>query len=254
MPGLDLDFGPVFWALLPAFLLTAVIGTIRAMSSNAALQQVSWRRKRPVDFRAVQGTVTVDGMSNLLCGLAGTVPNTTYSLAAPLIEITGVAARVVAVATGAIFLVLAFLPKALAGRAGDTGPGRRRLSPRPCCDAVHGRHRNGDAGRHGLPQGHGGRGVLLARSRFPERRDLPRAGIRIRRRNILERDHFRRSRRDRHDLDRGFSRTPSGPHGNRVWHRRPAENPRIPRRFLQRATAGKTPWQTGSTPLARRRC
>ena len=122
MPGLDLDFGPVFWALLPAFLLTAVIGTIRAMSSNAALQQVSWRRKRPVDFRAVQGTVTVDGMSNLLCGLAGTVPNTTYSLAAPLIEITGVAARVVAVATGAIFLVLAFLPKALAVVLAIPGP------------------------------------------------------------------------------------------------------------------------------------
>ncbi|MXW92612.1 MAG: hypothetical protein F4114_06360 [Rhodospirillaceae bacterium] len=122
MPGLDLEFGPVFWALLPAFLLTAVIGTIRAISSSAALQQVSWRRKRPMDFRAVQGTVTVDGVNNLLCGLAGTVPNTTNAVAAPLIEITGVAARVVGVATGAIFLVLAFLPKALAVVLAIPGP------------------------------------------------------------------------------------------------------------------------------------
>ncbi len=122
IPGFDLEFGPVFWALLPAFLLTAVIGSIRAISSSTALQRISWRRQRPVDFRAVQGTVTVDGMSNLLSGLAGTVPNTTYSLAAPLVEITGVAARAVAIATGGIFIALAFLPKALAVVLAIPGP------------------------------------------------------------------------------------------------------------------------------------
>ncbi|MCY3829143.1 MAG: hypothetical protein OXF89_08415 [Rhodospirillaceae bacterium] len=122
IPGFDLDFGPDFWALLPAFLLTAVIGSIRAMSSSTALQRVSWRRQRPVDFRAVQGTVAVDGMSNLLCGLAGTIPNSTYSHAAPIIEITGVAARAVAVATGAVFVALAFLPKALAVVLAIPGP------------------------------------------------------------------------------------------------------------------------------------
>ena len=122
IPGFDLAFGPDFWALLPAFLLTAVIGSIRAISSSTALQRISWRRQRPVDFRAVQGTVTVDGMSNLLSGLAGTVPNTTYSLAAPLVEITGVAARAVAIATGGVFVALAFLPKALAVVLAIPGP------------------------------------------------------------------------------------------------------------------------------------
>ncbi len=121
-PGFDLGFGPVFWSLLPAFLLTAMIGTIRAISSNVALQRVSWRRQRPPDFRAVQGTVSVDGLSNLLCGIAGTVPNTTYSVAAPLVEITGVAARAVAIATGAIFLALAFMPKAVAVVLAIPGP------------------------------------------------------------------------------------------------------------------------------------
>ena len=122
IPGLNLEFGPGFWALLPAFLLTAVIGSIRAISSSTALQRISWRRQRPVDFRAVQGTVTVDGLSNVLCGLAGTVPNTTYSLAGPLVEITGVAARTIAVVTGAVFLALAFLPKALAVVLAIPGP------------------------------------------------------------------------------------------------------------------------------------
>ena len=121
-PGFDLDFGPPFWALLPAFLLAALIGSIRTMSSCIAMQRVSWRSRRPVDFRSVQGSVTVDGMSNLLAGLAGTVPNTTYSLAAPLVEVTGVASRVIGVATGAIFLALVCLPKALAVVLAVPGP------------------------------------------------------------------------------------------------------------------------------------
>ena len=75
-----------------------------------------------MDFRAVQGTVNVDGISNLLCGLAGTVPNTGYSVSAPLAELTGVAARGVGIATGAIFVFLAFFPKALAVVLAIPGP------------------------------------------------------------------------------------------------------------------------------------
>ncbi len=122
IPGLDLNFGPEFLVLLPAFLFTAVIGSVRAIGSSAALQRVSWRNPRPVDFRATQGTLMVDGIGNLLCGFAGTAPNTTYSVAAPLVEISGIAARTVAVATGAIFLVAAFLPKAMAIVLAVPGP------------------------------------------------------------------------------------------------------------------------------------
>jgi len=113
-PGIDLEFGPAFWALLPAFLLVTPIVTLRTISSCVAVQSVSWRKRRAVDFRAVQGAVNVDGLSNLLCGLAGTVPNTTYAISSSLTELTGVAARSVGYATGALFIVLAFLPKALA--------------------------------------------------------------------------------------------------------------------------------------------
>ena len=113
-PGFDLDFGSSFWALLPAFLLVAVIAAVRAMSSAVAVQRVSWRGRRAVDFRAVQGAVTVDGLGTLLSGLAGTVPNSTYSVSVPLIELTGVAARGLGIVAGAAFVVLAFVPKALA--------------------------------------------------------------------------------------------------------------------------------------------
>ena len=121
-PGVDLDFGPAFWSLIPAFLLVTLIVTLRSISSCVAVQSVSWRRQRAVDFRAVQGTVNVDGISNLLCGLAGSIPNTGYSISAALAELTGVAARAVGIATGAIFVLLAFFPKALAVVLAIPGP------------------------------------------------------------------------------------------------------------------------------------
>ena len=121
-PGFDLDFGPVFWALLPAFLLVAVINTIRTISSAIAIQRISWRQSRAVDFRAVQGALTVDGMSTLVSGLAGTMPNTAYTVGVSVTELTGVGARSVGVATGVVFIAMAFLPKVLASILAIPGP------------------------------------------------------------------------------------------------------------------------------------
>ena len=77
-PGFDLSFGPVFWALLPAFVFVTLVGAIETIGDGVAIHRVSWRRPRAVDFRAVQGAVAADGAGNLLSGLVGTVPNTTY--------------------------------------------------------------------------------------------------------------------------------------------------------------------------------
>ena len=120
--GFDLAFEPVFWALLPAFLLVAMIASIRTVSGTVAIQRVSWRRPRAVDFRAVQGGITVDGLGNLLSGLAGTVPNAATTVGASVTELTGVGARSVGFASGAIFIVLAFLPKILAVVLAIPGP------------------------------------------------------------------------------------------------------------------------------------
>ena len=113
-PGLDLSFGPTFWALLPAFGFVTLIGAIETVGDSVAIQQVSWRRPRAIDYRAVQGAVAADAVGNLLSGLAATVPNTTYSTSIAVTELTGVAARAVGLAVGAVFIVLAFLPKVLA--------------------------------------------------------------------------------------------------------------------------------------------
>ncbi len=121
-PGFDLNFGPTFWALLPAFLLVAVINSIRTISSAIAIQRISWRQSRAVDFRAVQGALTVDGMSTLISGIAGTMPNTAYTVGVSVTELTGVGARSVGVATGAVFIAMAFLPKVLASILAIPGP------------------------------------------------------------------------------------------------------------------------------------
>lgn len=113
-PGLDLNFGPVFWALLPAFVFVTLVGAIETVGDAVAIQRVSWRRKRATDYRAVQGAVAADGVGNLLSGLAATVPNTTYSTSVSVTEVTGVASRHVGVCIGIIFFALAFLPKTTA--------------------------------------------------------------------------------------------------------------------------------------------
>ena len=109
-PGFDLGFGPAFWGLLPAFVFVTLIGATETIGDSIAIQRVAWRKPRAVDFRAVQGAVAADGAGNLLSGLAGTVPNTTYSTSIAITELTGVAARSVGVWIGIVFVVAAFLP------------------------------------------------------------------------------------------------------------------------------------------------
>ena len=113
-PGLDLSLGAEFWALLPAFIVVTLVGAIETIGDGVAIQRVSRRQRRATDFRLVQGALNADGMGNLLSGLAGTPPNTTYSTSISLAELTGVAARRVGIYIGGIFMLLALSPKVTA--------------------------------------------------------------------------------------------------------------------------------------------
>ena len=99
-----------FW-LIPSFSFAAVVGAIETVGDAVAIQRISWRQPRATDYRRVQGAVAADGVGSLLSGLAGTLPNTTYSTSVAVAEITGVAARRVGVFAGLAFVVLAFFPK-----------------------------------------------------------------------------------------------------------------------------------------------
>ncbi len=114
VPDLSLDLTPggEFWALLPSFaMLTLVLG-IKTISDGVVIQQGSRRRPRAIDFRQIQGMVSVNGIGMLLSGLAGTLPpmvNSSYTLS--VINLTGVASRIVGVGMAIIIVVLAFFSK-----------------------------------------------------------------------------------------------------------------------------------------------
>ena len=113
-PGFDLTFGLSFWTLLPVFVFAALVAAIGTIGDSIGIQQVSWRRWRATDFRSVQGAVAANGVGNLLSGLAGTVPNTSYSSSVAVAKVTGVASRLVGISAGILLVAIALLPKALA--------------------------------------------------------------------------------------------------------------------------------------------
>ena len=120
--GIDLGFGPEFWALLPAFVMVTLVGAMDTLGDSIAIQRVSWRKQRSTDFRSIQGAIAADGFGNLLSGVAGTVPNTTYGVSVSIAELTGVAARRVGICVGLIFILLAFLPKLVTAIIAIPGP------------------------------------------------------------------------------------------------------------------------------------
>ena len=121
-PGLDLGLGAEFWALLVTFAFVSLVSALETVGDGVAVQQVSRRQFRTTDFRVIQGALNADGLGNVLSGLAGTVPNTTYSSSIPLISLTGVAARRVGVYAGAFLIAAAFFPKIAAILLAIPGP------------------------------------------------------------------------------------------------------------------------------------
>ena len=63
--SLDLTLSKEFWAILPSFaILTLVLG-IKTISDRIVIQQGSRRRPRAIDFRQIQGMVSVNGVGML---------------------------------------------------------------------------------------------------------------------------------------------------------------------------------------------
>ena len=114
LPALSLDLTPgrEFWALLPSFaILTLVLG-IKTISDGIAIQQGSWRRPRAIDFRQIQGMVSVNGIGMLLAGITSTLPPMSYSsFSLSLVNLTGVAARRVGIGVAIVLVALAFFSK-----------------------------------------------------------------------------------------------------------------------------------------------
>ena len=113
-PGLGLNLGTEFWALLPGFVIVNLAATIYVISDVVTIQQIAWRRPRATDFRVVQGALNLIVLTNLLAAFLGSLPNTISPGSSSRVLLTGVAARRMGVYAGAILIAAAFLPKVIA--------------------------------------------------------------------------------------------------------------------------------------------
>ena len=126
-PGLGLPpilsgFGVSFWTLLPAFLFLSIVISIQANGECIAQQRAARRDNRAVDFREVQGAMSGTGVTNLMAGVAGTVPHIINPGVVSYTQTTGVASRRVGYFIGAMLISLAFLPKVSAVLSSIPGP------------------------------------------------------------------------------------------------------------------------------------
>ncbi len=114
-PGFASILDRDFWVLLLVFLVVSAVVAVRSSSEGAAIQQVSRRAPRSIDFRGVQRTLNVGGIAVLCSGLAGTPPTIAYLPSTiSLLNFTGVASRRAGIVMGGMLIVLALLPKAVA--------------------------------------------------------------------------------------------------------------------------------------------
>jgi uracil-xanthine permease len=110
-PGLALDLGWEHLPIFSAFLVVTVLNSVQTIGNCMLAQSVSVRDFKKVDYDRVQGGLYADGLSSIAAGLAGTIPNETYSENIPILRMTGVASRSVGVFAVFVLLVLAFMPK-----------------------------------------------------------------------------------------------------------------------------------------------
>ena len=128
-PSFDLSFGHSFWALLPVFVVVTLVGAIKNIGDNVAIQQASHRGRQVTDYRQVQSSLNTNWLGIFAAGIAGTPPTTVYSsTSVSLVNLTGVAARRVGYAIGACMILLALFPKL---------PALLLTSPSPAMGAYH---------------------------------------------------------------------------------------------------------------------
>jgi len=97
--------------LIVPFAIASVAAAMKAVGTITLCQRTNdadWVR---ADMRSVTRGVLADGTSTVIAGLVGAVGTNTSTPSVGLAAATGVAARRVAYAVGAIFIALAFLPK-----------------------------------------------------------------------------------------------------------------------------------------------
>jgi uracil-xanthine permease len=110
-PGLDFSFRYEHLPVIAAMAVVTIINGVQAVGNSMAAQQVSTRNFKKVDYDRIQGCLYVDSFGNVISGLLGSVPNETYLENISLLNVTGVASRLVGICGAILMAALAFSPK-----------------------------------------------------------------------------------------------------------------------------------------------
>ncbi len=98
------------FAVLGAFVIATLAGTFETVGDAIAIQKVSLRSFRRIDYESVRGALNADGVGNALAGIFCTTPNTTYSSPIGMVPVVGVGSRWVGLWGAGIMFVMAFFP------------------------------------------------------------------------------------------------------------------------------------------------
>lgn len=99
-------------ALAVPFLIAALGTVIRGIGDITIAQKINDPKWVRPQLQSISGGVMANGLTNLLGGILGAHPVSTYTSSVGLSAATGVTSRRVGYAIGAIFIVLAFFPRA----------------------------------------------------------------------------------------------------------------------------------------------
>ncbi len=110
-PGLDWNFRYEHLPVIGAMAVVTIINGVQAVGNSMAAQEVSTRNFKKVDYDRIQGCLYVDSLGNVISGLLGSVPNETYLENISLLNVTGVASRLVGICGAIIMAALALSPK-----------------------------------------------------------------------------------------------------------------------------------------------
>ena len=114
-PGLDLSFGTDFWALLPVFVFVNLTAFMKTVGDLSVIYRASYRNPAALDYRTVQGGLTVYGAGALFSGLLGTLPVAApWAVTVAYVGFTGIAAKSVGIYLGLMTMVVAPFSKLLA--------------------------------------------------------------------------------------------------------------------------------------------
>src|SRR4051812_24914126 len=97
--------------LLPAFLIASLASTLKSVGDVTLCQRINdadWKR---TDMTSVSGGMLAGAIGTGLSGLLGGIGQSTFSSNVGLLLATGATSRSIAVPTGILMIVLAFLPK-----------------------------------------------------------------------------------------------------------------------------------------------